>query len=202
MRNRKFPGNDVGIDEAQARDDSLGGVFQVQARGVPAGVGSVMHWDRRLDGRLAQALMSIPGIKAVEIGYGRWQSRALGSQAHDQWQVTEAGPQRQTNWAGGLEGGMSNGEEIDVICCMKPIPSIVQPLQSFHWQTHAPAVAARERADACAVPAASIVGEAMMAIVLWGRWRSNWVATAGSRWSSVWKSCGAMTFLSVKGLLY
>ncbi|NLY54539.1 MAG: chorismate synthase [Firmicutes bacterium] len=154
------------IDAAAERGDSWGGAFQLEARGVPIGLGSVMHWDRRLDGLIAQALISIPAIKGLEFGQGIWQSRVPGSQAQDQLYWTDNGPRRETNWAGGLEGGMSNGEPISVVCYMKPIPSIAQPLSSFHWLTRTSAMASRERADTCAVPAASIVGEAVMAITL------------------------------------
>ncbi len=153
------------IDEALSAGDSLGGSFQVRVDGLPPGIGSVMHWDQRLDGRIAQALMSIPGIKAVELGEAIRQSQLPGSQAHDQI-VWKDGPCRLSNLAGGIEGGMSNGEALVVTAYMKPIPSIGVPQQSYHWLTLEPAAASRERADACAVPAASIVGEAMVAIVL------------------------------------
>jgi chorismate synthase len=154
------------VDRAMQTGDSVGGAFQVAVRGLPAGVGSPMHWDRRLDGLLAQAMISIPAIKAVEIGAGVRQSRVPGSQAHDEFSVSNGAVARPSNHAGGIEGGMSNGAPILLTCFMKPIPSIVKPLQSFRWHTRQPAIAARERADACAVPAASIVGEAMAAWVV------------------------------------
>lgn len=149
------------IDRAAAAGDSLGGAFQVQVRGLPAGVGSCMHWDQRLDGLLAQAMISIPAVKAMEIGEGLRQSRSLGSQAQDElyWEAGQI--VRPTNRAGGIEGGISNGQPVSLTCYLKPIPSIPRPLASWHWTEHTAGQASRERADACAVPAASIVGEAM-----------------------------------------
>lgn len=149
------------IDQARAGGDSLGGSFQVAITGLPAGVGNPMLWDQRLDGLLAQAMVSIPAIKAVEIGMGLRQSKLLGSQAQDELFWNDGQVSRPTNRAGGIEGGVSNGAPVVLTCFMKPIPSIVKPLASFHWQTREAGFASKERADACAVPAASIVGEAM-----------------------------------------
>jgi chorismate synthase len=150
------------IDCVQAAGDSLGGAFQVAVSGLPVGIGSPMHWDQRLDGLLAQAMISIPAVKAVEIGEGLLQSKLPGSQAQDQLYLQDGQVQRPTNRAGGIEAGVSNGAPVVLTCYMKPIPSIIQPLSSFHWHQHTAGVASQERADACAVPAASIVGEAMV----------------------------------------
>jgi chorismate synthase len=163
------------IDAAREAGDTLGGVFEVAARGVPAGLGSYAQWDRRLDGRLAQALMSIPAIKAVSIGIGAEAAQLRGSQVHDEILPPaglEAGrmsafpASRPTNRAGGLEGGVTNGEEIRVSASMKPIATLMTPLRSIDLETGALAAAAIERSDVCAVPAASVVGEAMVALVL------------------------------------
>ena len=154
------------IEEAKAEGDTLGGVFEVRAKGVPVGLGSYVHWDRRLDTRIAGALMSIPAIKGVEIGMGFECSAFPGSSVHDELYPSEAGPIRKTNRAGGIEGGVSNGEEIVVRCAMKPIPTLMKPLSSVDLLTGEPVSAAKERSDVCAVPAASVVGEAMLAIVL------------------------------------
>ncbi|MDY2684594.1 MAG: chorismate synthase [Selenomonadaceae bacterium] len=155
------------IDEAKAAGDTLGGTFEVLARGLPPGLGSHIQWDRRLDARLAGAMMSIQAIKGVEIGAGFAVAHLPGSQIHDEVFIGENGlPQRRTNRAGGLEGGMSNGEEIVVRAAMKPIPTLMQPLHSVDIATHEPVLACKERSDTCAVSAASVVGEAMTAFVL------------------------------------
>jgi chorismate synthase len=163
------------IDAARDAGDTLGGVFEVAARGVPPGLGSYAQWDRRLDGRLAQALMSIPAIKAVSIGSGAEAARMRGSEAHDEILPAagrRSGPGRwlpavrPTNRAGGLEGGVTNGEELRVSASMKPIATLMTPLRSIDLDTGAEAGAAIERSDVCAVPAAAVVGEAMVAIVL------------------------------------
>jgi len=155
------------IDAAQARGDSVGGAFEILATGVPPGLGSYVHWDRRLDGRIAQALMSIPAIKGVEFGLGFAAAEKWGSEVQDEiaWEEGK-GFFRPTNRAGGLEGGVTNGEPILVRAAMKPIPTLSRPLRSVDLKTREPALAHRERADVCAVPAASIVGEAMLALVL------------------------------------
>lgn len=152
------------IDEAQKEGDSLGGVFQVVASGVPPGLGSYSQAEDRLDARLSAALMSIPAIKGVEIGQGFEASRLKGSQVHDEIICTEEDLCRLTNRAGGIEGGLSNGEDIIVRAAMKPIPTLGRPLKTVDLVTRKPAEAARERADICALPAASVVGRAMVAL--------------------------------------
>jgi chorismate synthase len=163
------------IDAARDAGDTLGGVFEVVARGVPAGLGSYSQWDRRLDGRLAQALMSIPAIKAVGVGLGPEAARRPGSLVHDEIvpAAAEAHPRtstiplaRPTNNAGGLEGGVTNGQELRVTAWMKPISTLMSPLRSVDLATREEGPAAIERSDVCAVPAASAVGEAMVALVL------------------------------------
>ena len=155
------------IDAARARGDSVGGAFEVLATGVPPGLGSYVHWDRRLDGRIAQALMSVPAIKGVEFGLGFSAAERWGSEVQDEiaWEEGK-GLFRPTNRAGGLEGGVTTGQPILVRAAMKPIPTLSRPLRSVDLKTGKPALAHRERADVCAVPAASIVGEAMLALVL------------------------------------
>ena len=160
------------IDRARAAGDTLGGSFEVIARGVPAGLGSHVQWDRKLDGRLAQALMSIPAIKAVGVGLGVGAARRPGSQVHDEIvRRTPPGPDdvsvtRPTNRAGGLEGGVTNGEEVRVSAHMKPISTLMKPLRSVDLTTLEEAPAAIERSDVCAVTAAAAVGEAVVCFVL------------------------------------
>ena len=161
------------IDLAREDGDTLGGVFEVVVHGVPPGLGSYAQWDRRLDGRLGKALLSIPAVKAVSIGAG-WESAALrGSEVHDEIVPDEPGAgatswglRRPTNRAGGIEGGVSNGEEIRVTARMKPLSTLSRPLASVDLETGAPGPAAIERTDTCAVPAAAVVGEAVVALVL------------------------------------
>ncbi len=150
------------IDEAKERGDTLGGIFEVVAIGVPIGLGSHVHWDRRLDGRLAQAVMSIPGIKGVEIGFGFQLAKMHGSRAHDPLVL----PKRTSNRAGGIEGGMSNGEMIFLRAAMKPIPTLKNPLRSIDVRTNQPCEAHYERSDICAVGSAAVVAEAMVALIL------------------------------------
>ena len=160
------------IDRAREAGDTLGGSFEVIAHGVPAGLGSYAQWDRKLDGRLAQALMSIPAIKAVGIGLGVEAARRPGSRVHDEIvsRVDEGADQpavvRPTNRAGGLEGGVTNGEEVRVSAFMKPISTLMKPLRSVDLTTLEEAPAAIERSDVCAVPAAAVVGEAVVCLVL------------------------------------
>ena len=155
------------IDAAREAGDSLGGVFAVVANGVPEGLGSHVHWERRLDGRLAAALMSIPAIKGVEIGAAFANARQPGIKVHDEILPDEReGTRRATNRAGGIEGGMTNGEPIIVHAAMKPIPTTVTPQRSIDLATGKPAQTRYQRSDVCAVPAAAIVGEAMLAWVL------------------------------------
>jgi chorismate synthase len=154
------------IDEARQAGDSVGGLFTVVAIGVPAGLGSYAHWDRRLDARLAGAVMSIPAVKGVEIGPAFENARRMGTQVHDEI-VPEGGQlRRSSNRAGGLEGGVTNGQPVVVRAAMKPIPTTVTPLRSADLVTGQPAVTHYQRSDVCAVPAAAVVGEAMVAWVL------------------------------------
>jgi chorismate synthase len=155
------------IDGARQAGDSLGGVFVVVAMGVPVGLGSHVHWDRRLDARLAAAVMSIPAVKGVEIGPAFENARRAGTQVHDELCPDgQGGVLRTTNRAGGVEGGMSNGAPVVVRAAMKPIPTTAQPLQSLDLATGRAAMTQYQRSDVCAVPAASVVGEAMVAWML------------------------------------
>ena len=155
------------IDDARRANESLGGVYEVWAFGVPPGLGSHVSWEERLDGRLAQAVMSIQATKGVAIGDGFDVATRPGSAAHDEifWS-DERGFFRETNRAGGIEGGMSTGDPIVVRGAMKPLPTLTKPLRSVDIATKAPAQALRERTDSCTVPAAGVVGEAMVALVL------------------------------------
>lgn len=146
------------IDSAKANGDTLGGVVEVVVYGLPLGLGSYVHYDRKLDGRLAQAVMSIQAFKGMEIGMGFEAARVLGSQAHDEiFYEADRGFYHKTNRCGGLEGSMTNGDPLVVRGAMKPIPTLYQPLHSVDFITHEPGLAAVERSDACAVPAAAIV---------------------------------------------
>ncbi len=165
------------IDEAKADGDTLGGVFEVIATGIPVGLGSHVAWDRRLDGRISRAIMSINAVKGVEIGAGFTLAELRGSQAHD---IIEPRPpsviaseakqslpwQHATNRAGGIEGGISNGENLVVRAALKPIATLANPLPSVDLQSRGKAEAHHERSDVCVVPAAGVIGEAMVAIVL------------------------------------
>jgi chorismate synthase len=155
------------IDRAKKDGDSVGGVVEVIARGVPAGLGSYVQWDRRLDGRIAQALMSIHAVKAVAIGEGFAGGQTRGSAFHDEilW-TASSGLQRPTNRAGGLEGGVTNGEEIRALAVVKPIPTLLIALRSVDLATKDPQKASVERSDTCVVPAAGVVAEAMLCLVL------------------------------------
>ena len=155
------------IDNAKAKGDTLGGIFEVVALGCPVGLGSYVQWDRRLDGRLAQAFCAIQAIKGVEVGLGFETARRPGSQVHDEILYDpDAGFKRTTNNAGGLEGGVTNGQPVVVRAAMKPLSTLRMPLRSVDVATKEAVEAVVERSDVCAVPAAGIVGEAMMAIVL------------------------------------
>ena len=155
------------IDRAIRSGDSLGGVFEVFATGVPIGLGSHIQWDRRLDGRLAQALMSIQAIKGVEAGLGFEMSRRPGSEVMDEiFSSHKCGYYRKTNNAGGMEGGMTDGMPIILRAAMKPIPTLRRPLRSIDIRTKKPVEAAYERSDICAVPAAGVIGEAMVALTI------------------------------------
>ncbi len=152
------------IDEAREKGDTLGGVFEVRVYGLPPGLGSYVHWDRRLDGRLARALMSIPAIKGVEIGLGLAGAGLSGSETHDEiFFAPGFGFYRRTNRAGGLEGGVTNGEPLILRAAMKPIPTLPRPLASVDLLTGVPFPAVVERSDTCAVPAACVIGEAVVA---------------------------------------
>ncbi|MDA2925877.1 chorismate synthase [Acidobacteria bacterium AH-259-G07] len=155
------------VDQAIEKGETIGGTFEVRAVGVPAGLGSYVHWDRKLDGRLAQAVMSINAIKAVEVGRGL-ELDPYGSEFHDEiFYNTETREfYRKTNRAGGIEGGTSNGQEIVVRGVVKPIPTLRRPLMSVDVATKEPFKAQYERSDTCIVPAAGVIGEAMVAIVL------------------------------------
>ncbi len=154
------------IDAAAEAKDTLGGSVEVVGHGVPVGLGSHVHWDRKLDGQLAGALMSIHAIKAVEIGDGLQQAASLGTEAHDEiiHDGTEFG--RKTNRAGGLEGGITNGDPLRLTAYMKPIATVMQPLDTVDVDTKEAVKAFRERSDVCAVPAAGVVAEQMVAFVL------------------------------------
>lgn len=170
------------VDQAKEAGDSLGGVFEVVATGVPPGLGSHVHWDRKLDGRLAHALMSIQAVKGVEIGLGFGVAERFGSQVHDAiayrpYPDAPPGPgdfqgeerpgfYRRSNRAGGFEGGMSTGEPIVVRGALKPISTLYRPLDSVDFYTKEPFKASIERSDICAVPAAAVIGEAVVAIEL------------------------------------
>ena len=188
------------IDAAKQLGDTLGGEVEVQVTGVPLGLGSYVHWDRKLDGRLAQAICSINAFKGVGFGYGFEGTNLRGSQVHDvilpkdRW---EGLPWRHaTNNHGGIEGGMSTGETIVVRCAVKPIPTLAHPLPSVDLETGEEVLAHYERSDVCVVPAAGVVAEAMVAIVLADAWLEkfggdtvseiranvgNYVATLGPR---------------------
>lgn len=156
------------IERARRDRDTLGGVAEVLAFGVPAGLGSHVHWDRRLDARLAGALMSIPGVKGVEIGDGFAATGRRGSEAHDEIGYGERGFERMSDRAGGVEGGMTTGQTVRVRAAMKPISTLMRPLQSVDVESKESTSAFRERSDVCAVPAAGVVAEQMVAVVLAG----------------------------------
>jgi chorismate synthase len=162
------------IDAARKANESLGGEFEVIAFGLVPGIGSHISWEQRLDGRLAQAIMSIQALKGVSVGDGFSLAAQVGSQAHDEifWSE-EHGYNRETNRAGGLEGGMTTGDPLVVTGAMKPLPTLTKPLRSVDTETKEPAQALRERTDSCTVPAAGVVGEAMVALVLAAAYREK-----------------------------
>jgi chorismate synthase len=162
------------IDGARKANESLGGEFEVRAYGLVPGIGSHVSWEERLDGRLAGAIMSIQAMKGVGIGDGFGLAGRVGSQAHDEifWSE-ERGFFRETNRAGGVEGGMTTGDPLVVRAAMKPLPTLTKPLRSVDLQTKEPAQALRERTDSCTVPAAGVVGEAMVALVLAAAYREK-----------------------------
>ena len=159
------------VDKATEARDTVGGVFEVRAHQVPPGLGAYANWDERLDGLLAQAVMSLPAVKAVEIGSGIAASGAMGSMVHDEIGYKREGAvftgfTRKSNRAGGVEGGVSNGEDILVRGYLKPISTLRRPLQSVDFETRQPVKAAYERSDVCVVPAAGVAAEAMVALTL------------------------------------
>ena len=162
------------IDAARKANESLGGEFEVIAFGVVPGIGSHISWEERLDGRLAQAIMSIQALKGVGVGDGFALAERVGSAAHDEifWSE-ERGYNRETNRAGGIEGGMTTGDPVVVVGAMKPLPTLTKPLRSVDTETKEPAQALRERTDSCTVPAAGVVGEAMVALVLAAAYREK-----------------------------
>jgi len=162
------------IDTARKANESLGGEFEVIAFGLVPGIGSHVSWEERLDGRLAQAIMSIQALKGVGIGDGFALAGRVGSKAHDEifWSDDE-GYSRETNRAGGIEGGMTTGDPLVVTGAMKPLPTLTKPLRSVDTETKEPAQALRERTDSCTVPAAGVVGEAMVALVLASAYREK-----------------------------
>jgi chorismate synthase len=162
------------IDELRRENESLGGVFEVQAFGLLPGLGSHVSWEERLDGRLAMAICSIQALKGFSVGDAFRIAGLPGSSAHDEiFFSPERGYYRETNRAGGLEGGMTNGLPLIVRGAMKPLPTLTKPLRSVDTATHEPAQALRERTDSCTVPAAGVVGEAMVALVLADAYRQK-----------------------------
>jgi chorismate synthase len=162
------------IDKARKNNESLGGVFEVLAFGLVPGLGAYVTWESRLDGRLARAIMSIHAMKGVAIGDGFDVAGRVGSKSHDEifWD-SERGYRRETNHAGGLEGGMTTGQPLVVRAAMKPLPTLTKPLRSVDTDTKEPAEALRERTDSCTVPAAGVVGEAMVALELANAYREK-----------------------------
>ncbi len=162
------------INKLRKQNESLGGVFEVRAFGVVPGLGSHVSWEERLDGRLAMAILSIQAMKAVSIGDGQEIAGLPGSLAHDEiFYSEERGYYRETNRAGGVEGGITTGDPVVVRGSMKPLPTLTKPLRSVDIATHEPAQALRERTDSCTVPAAGVVGEAMVAFVLADAYRTK-----------------------------
>jgi len=155
------------IDEAKKMGDTLGGVIEVFVTGLPIGLGNYVHFDRRLSPQLASAIMSIQAVKGFEIGHAFTNATNLGSEVHDQFYLDENGkPQRKTNRAGGMEGGMTNGEILHLRVAMKPISTLMSPLSSFDFNTMQPVASHIERSDTCAVPACGVIAEAVIAPVL------------------------------------
>ena len=153
------------IDEAKAKGDTVGGIFEIKVSGVPAGLGSHIQWDKKLDAKFAAAFMSIQAIKAVELGDGFLNATKFGSEVHDEIFIDGGKIYRKTNRAGGFEGGMTNGEDLIIRAAMKPIPTLMKPLQTVDIATKLATTASKERSDTCAIWAAEVVGEAMAAIV-------------------------------------
>jgi chorismate synthase len=176
------------IDRAAEAGDTLGGVFTIAVWGLPVGLGSHVHWDRRLDTGLAGALMSIPAIKGVEIGLGFAAARKPGSQVHDPILYRRGrGFFRASNHAGGLEGGITTGEPLLLRAAMKPISTLKKPLRSVDVRTKQAAAAGYERSDVCAVPAAAVVGEAVTALVLAQAWQEKFGGDSLAEMRANWK---------------
>jgi chorismate synthase len=156
------------VDEAYRTGDTIGGIFEVVAHGVPAGLGSHATWDSRLDGRLAQAIVSVQAVKGVEVGFAAEGAANFGSKVQDtiHYDRAERRFTRGANRAGGLEGGITNGQDVVLRGLLKPISTLRRPLESVDLETREPALAAYERSDVCVAPAAGVIGEAMTAIVL------------------------------------
>ena len=154
------------IENYQKQGDSLGGIIKITIKNAPIGLGSFVHWDRRLDGKLAQAMMSIPAVKSVEIGLGKEYANHSGSKVHDEIYRDEEKFYHKTNNSGGIEGGMSNGEDIVITIAMKPIPTMKKALKSVEIKTHKKTQAHFERADNCAVEACGVVARNMAAIII------------------------------------
>jgi chorismate synthase len=154
------------IEEAKRRKETLGGIFEVVAHNVMPGLGSHVHWDRKLDGRIAQAMLSVPAVKGVTIGDAFHIAQSWGSEAHDEIYYKESGFYRKTNRSGGTEGGITTGQDLRIRAAMKPLSTLMKPLQSVDVRTKEVKEAIVERSDVCSVPAAGVVGEAMLAIVL------------------------------------
>jgi chorismate synthase len=162
------------INVLRKRNESIGGIFEARAYGLVPGLGSHISWEQRMDGRIGMAMLSIQAAKGIGIGDGFDLAGRPGSEAHDEiFHSPERGYYRETNRSGGLEGGMTTGEPLVVRVAMKPIPTLTKPLRSVDISTHEPAQALRERTDSCVVPAAGVVGEAMLAIVLAGAYREK-----------------------------
>jgi chorismate synthase len=179
------------IDDLRKANESLGGVFEVQAFGLVPGLGSHVSWEERMDGRLAMAICSIQAVKGAAIGDAFTIAGLPGSEAHDEiFYSSERGYYRETNHAGGLEGGMTNGLPLIVRGAMKPLPTLTKPLRSVDTETHEPAQALRERTDSCTVPAAGVVGEAMVAFVLADAYRKKF---GGDHIDDVREALGAYT---------
>jgi chorismate synthase len=179
------------IDDLRKANESLGGVFEVQAFGLVPGLGSHVSWEERMDGRLAMAICSIQAVKGAAIGDAFTIAGVPGSEAHDEiYYSSERGYYRETNHAGGLEGGMTNGLPLIVRGAMKPLPTLTKPLRSVDTETHEPAQALRERTDSCTVPAAGVVGEAMVAFVLADAYRTKF---GGDHIDDVREALGAYT---------
>jgi len=176
------------IDAAKAAGDTLGGIVEVVARGVPVGLGSHVSWDTKLDGRLAQALMSIPAVKGVELGMGFEAARKKGSEVHDE---ILPGLGRASNRAGGTEGGMTTGEPLSVRVAMKPISTLMTPLKTVDLKTGATAQAQSERSDVTAVPAMGVIAEAMVALVLAHAMREKFGGDALSEMRRNWEGYAA-----------